>query len=92
MNRHGGRTGEVATERRGLALGYIKRIHELYLPNKFIPLLATLPAGARTPMFSIQSARAGFSRYAWFQTGSSGSRCNRAAWPRTARGVHRRRP
>ena len=54
-------------ERRGLALGYIKRLHELYLPNKFIPLLATLPAGARTPMFAIQSAKAGFSRYAWFQ-------------------------
>ena len=54
-------------ERRGLALGYIKRIHELYLPSKFIPLLATLPAGTRTPLFTIQSAKAGFARYAWFQ-------------------------
>ena len=54
-------------ERRGLALGYIKRVHQLYLPNRFIPLLATLPAGSRTPMFAIQSARAGFARYAWFQ-------------------------
>ncbi len=54
-------------ERRGLALGYIKRVHELYLHSKFIPLLATLPAGARTPMFAIRSAKAGFSRYAWFQ-------------------------
>ena len=54
-------------ERRGLALGYIKRVHQLYLPNKFIPLLATLSAGSRTPMFTIQSAKAGFARYAWFQ-------------------------
>lgn len=53
--------------RKGLALGYIKRIHQLYLPAKFIPLLAALPAGARTPIFSIQSAGAGFSRYSWFQ-------------------------
>jgi hypothetical protein len=51
-------------ERRGLALGYIKRVHQLYLPNKFIPLLATLSAGSRTPMFTIQSAKAGFARYA----------------------------
>ena len=54
-------------ERRGLALGYIKRIHELYLPKKFIPLLATLSAGSRTPMFAIRTAKAGFSRYSWFQ-------------------------
>lgn len=54
-------------ERRGVALGYIKRIHELYLPGKFIPLLATLPPGARTPMFGIQTARSGFARYSWFQ-------------------------
>jgi hypothetical protein len=54
-------------ERRGRALGYIKRVHELYLPNRFIPLLATLPACTRTPLFTIQSAKAGFSRYAWFQ-------------------------
>ncbi len=54
-------------ERRGVALGYIKRVHELYLPAKFIPLLATLPAGARTPMFGIQTAKSGFARYSWFQ-------------------------
>src|SRR5262249_36107609 len=54
-------------ERRGVALGYIKRVHQLYLPTKFIPLLASLPAGARTPMFAIQSARSGFARYSWFQ-------------------------
>lgn len=54
-------------ERRGVALGYIKRVHELYLPAKFIPLLAALPAGARTPMFRIQTAKSGFARYSWFQ-------------------------
>jgi hypothetical protein len=54
-------------ERRGVALGYIKRVHELYVPARFIPLLATLPAGARTPMFSIQAAKSGFPRYSWFQ-------------------------
>lgn len=54
-------------ERRGVALGYIKRVHELYLPAKFIPLLATLPAGARSPMFAIQTAKSGFARYSWFQ-------------------------
>lgn len=54
-------------ERRGVALGYIKRVHELYLPAKFIPLLATLPAGARTPMFGIQTTKSGFARYSWFQ-------------------------
>ena len=54
-------------ERRGVALGYIKRVHELYLPAKFVPLLAALPAGARTPMFGIQTAKSGFARYSWFQ-------------------------
>lgn len=54
-------------ERPALALGYIKRVHEIYLPAKFLPLLAGLPAGSRTPMFTIQSTRSGFARYAWFQ-------------------------
>jgi len=54
-------------ERRGVALGYIKRVHELYLPAKFIPFLATLPAGSRTPLFGIQTAKSGFARYSWFQ-------------------------
>jgi hypothetical protein len=54
-------------ERQGTALGYIKRIHELYVPAKFISLLATLPAGTRTPMFCIRSKRSGFARYSWFQ-------------------------
>jgi hypothetical protein len=52
-------------QRRGIALGYIKRIPEL--PAKFIPLLAALPAGTRTPIFGIRSAKSGFARYSWFQ-------------------------
>jgi hypothetical protein len=54
-------------ERRGVALGYIKRVHELYLSAKFLPLLGALPAGARTPMFGIQTVKSGFARYSWFQ-------------------------
>ncbi len=53
--------------RKGLALGYIKRIHQLYLPGKFVTLLAGLPAGSRSPIFSIQTAGAGFARFSWFQ-------------------------
>ncbi len=54
-------------ERRGLALGYIKRVHKLYLPPRFIPQMVTLRAGTRTPIFGIQSTGAGFGRYSWFQ-------------------------
>lgn len=54
-------------ERRGAALGYIKRIHKLYLPARLLPLLAALPAGGRTPLFLIQKKGSGFTRYSWFQ-------------------------
>ena len=54
-------------ERPEHALGYIKRPHDLYLPSRFLPLIAKLPQGARTPLFAIRSAKSGFSRYAWFQ-------------------------
>ena len=54
-------------ERPEQALGYIKRLHDLYLPGRFLPFLAQLPQGARTPLFTIRSAGAGFSRYSWFQ-------------------------
>ena len=49
------------------ALGYIKRVHEPYLPSRFLPLIATLPKGSRTPLFVIRSAKSEFSRFAWFQ-------------------------
>ena len=51
----------------GVALGYIKRLHRFYLPEKFMPLLAELPSSARTPMFAIKRGKAGFSKYSWFQ-------------------------
>lgn len=54
-------------ERRGTALGYIKRIHKLHLPARFLPLLASLPAGGRTPLFLLQPVGSGFTRYSWFQ-------------------------
>jgi uncharacterized protein len=50
-----------------LALGYIKRIHQLYLPVELFPMLARLPAGARTPLFRIRPEGSGFVRYSWFQ-------------------------
>lgn len=52
---------------RGVAVGYVKRVHELYVPTKFVPLIATLPAAARTPIFGIRTAKSGFDRYSWFQ-------------------------
>jgi hypothetical protein len=51
---------------RGTALGYIKRITALYLPEAFVPLLAALPAGGRTPLFAIRGRKGGFARLAWF--------------------------
>ena len=54
-------------ERKGLALGYVKRVHELYLPPRFLPLIATLPATRRTPLFLIQGQKGGRARYSWFQ-------------------------
>ncbi len=50
---------------RGGAVGYIKRLFKLYLPEPYVPLLASLPAGARTPLFALRSTRR-FARYAWF--------------------------
>jgi hypothetical protein len=50
---------------RGGAVGYIKRLFKLYLPEQCLDLLASLPAGARTPLFALRSTRR-FARYAWF--------------------------
>src|SRR5262245_9786393 len=54
------------TPGRGTAVGFIKRITQLYLPGTFMPLLASLPAGARTPLFAIRASKGGYGRYAWF--------------------------
>lgn len=61
-----GRLGFEAGSR-GEALGYVKSIHDLYVPARYLPMIASLPARARTPLFKIQSAKSGFVRYAWFQ-------------------------
>ena len=50
---------------RGGAVGYIKRIQKLYVPNDKLDLLSRLPAGSRTPLFGLQSSER-FARYAWF--------------------------
>lgn len=59
---------------RGAAVGYIKRLFQLYLPSQYLALLASLPAGARTPLFALRASRR-FARYSWFL---------RLAWPRAA--------
>ena len=50
---------------RGLAVGWVKRIQELYLPPAQVPVLLGLPAGARTPLFALRSSKR-FARYSWF--------------------------
>jgi len=50
---------------RGGAVGYIKRLFKLYLSEHHLRLLASLPSGARTPLFALRSTRR-FARYAWF--------------------------
>ncbi len=49
----------------GRGVGYIKTLSKLYLPPSSLSFLATLPAGARSPLFAIRSP-GGFARYAWF--------------------------
>ena len=48
---------------RGLAVGLIKRITQLYLPSALVPVVAGLPPGTRTPLFAIRKK---LPRYAWF--------------------------
>ena len=50
---------------RGGAVGYIKRLFKLYLEPALLPVLAQLPAGARTPLFALTGQRR-FARYSWF--------------------------
>jgi len=50
---------------RGAAIGYVKRIFELYVPASTLELLARLPIGGRTPLFAIRSSRR-FARFSWF--------------------------
>jgi hypothetical protein len=50
---------------RGFAVGWVKRIQELYLPAAELVALFTLPAATRTPLFALRSSRR-FARYSWF--------------------------
>jgi uncharacterized protein len=45
-------------------LGYVKRFVRLYLPASHLAILASLPAGGRTPLFLFH--RGGFGRLAWY--------------------------
>lgn len=49
----------------GRGVGYIKTLSKLYLPPSSLSFLASLPPGARSPLFAIRSP-GGFARYAWF--------------------------
>ena len=50
---------------RGGAVGYIKRLFKLYVPERYLGLLASLEPGTRTPIFALRSTKR-FARYAWF--------------------------
>jgi hypothetical protein len=50
---------------RGNAVGYVKRIFELYVERALLSVLASLPTGWRSPLFAL-TAPARFARYSWF--------------------------
>src|SRR5262249_9531980 len=50
---------------RGTAIGYVKRLFQLYLDSTLLPVLTALPPGARSPLFALRGAQR-FARYAWF--------------------------
>jgi len=50
---------------RGQALGFVKRFRKIYVGNVQLRTLATLPLGARSPVFHIRGG-ARFGRFAWF--------------------------
>lgn len=50
---------------RGGVVGYIKRLFKLYVPDTDLGLLASLPPGARSPLFALRATKR-FARYAWF--------------------------
>ncbi len=58
--------GPLGAEGKGNAIGLIKRVTVLYLPESYVPLLAGLPAGTRTPLFAIRAKGQYFTRLAWF--------------------------
>lgn len=50
---------------RGGAVGFIKRLHRMYVAPSQLAVVSTLPPGARSPIFLIRSAGR-FGRYSWF--------------------------
>jgi hypothetical protein len=50
---------------RGTAIGFVKRLFELYIDAPLLGVLAQLPPGWRSPLFGVQ-ARGRFARYSWF--------------------------
>lgn len=50
---------------RGRAIGFIKRLFRLYLPEQQMAVVAALAAGQRSPIFAIAGAGR-FSRLSWF--------------------------
>lgn len=49
----------------GSAVGYVKRLFELYVDPASLNVLAALPPGWRSPLFALR-APARFARYSWF--------------------------
>ncbi|MEW6281666.1 MAG: hypothetical protein AB1758_23865 [Candidatus Eremiobacterota bacterium] len=60
---------------RGMAVGFIKRMHRLYLPQALLGVLASLPPGHRTPVFGLRSSRR-FARFSWFLRLAPGAPCD----------------
>jgi hypothetical protein len=58
--------GPLGAVGQGHAVGLIKRVSRPYLPGSCVPLLAALPAGARTPLFVIRGGQSGYARLSWF--------------------------
>jgi hypothetical protein len=50
---------------RGRAVGFVKRLFRLYLPDELRGVLAALRVGERSPLFAIGGAGK-FGRYAWY--------------------------
>ncbi len=50
---------------KGAVLGFIKRVHELYLPTAHWQTVTSLSVGQRTPLFVLSEMKRGM--YSWFQ-------------------------
>lgn len=57
---------ELSPEPTTRIVGYVKRIVELYLPERFFPFLAGLPPRTRTPIFAIRTSKKDIGYLSWF--------------------------